>query len=490
MKNWTLIFCLVLSVSALAVPGAFGDNSPQSDDDIPTAPENNGTGAVAPAPQPTAEVSAGSPSASATASSPLPEATSASSAAPVTGPSSLPEAPSVPGITPATTPAPVPEALTASGATPAITPSPAPEAPSLSASGQVSSTPTPVVKGYDQAMDLYKQGKYEDAIPLFQQAVSQKPGDYRIYYFLGSAQFKASHFRDAVEALTLSNQLKPDPRLQVFIDRLKAKIATQKTTSVPPTHVITIGAKALSTAPNPYPQLGLRLQPEAYFINLAMFWADAEAHSFYAGNMKVTDPSYQFSNSLPSAFIGYVAEPFLRMNAHLDIGIPLSYLPVGTVSYQVQSSVSGNSSTSYGLSGQVGGLNVRVLAGNAPLQFFASGGPRLASMQVLLNNSSASGSFSDQFNSLSVGAQAQVGVDWEFADNFILSCSGGYLWLHSGHLTGNFLNGLYRLEYDPNSTSGNLISLVPESGPDPQGMVPLDIDLSGPTGSMSLSLVF
>lgn len=85
-------------------------------------------------------------------------------------------------------------------------------------------------------------------------------------------------------------------------------------------------------------------------------------------------------------------------------------------------------------------------------------------------------------------------MDWEFADNFLLSCSAGYCWLQSGHLTGNVTTGgqttLSRMEFDPGPTSGSLITTVAESGPDPQGMTPLILDLSGPTGSLSLSVLF
>src|SRR5208282_5053718 len=162
-------------------------------------------------------------------------------------------------------------------------------------------------------------------------------------------------------------------------------------------------------------------------INLTMFWADSNNRNYNASVSIVTDPGYTFTDSLPTAFIGYTAEPFVRVNAHLDIGVPLSYLQVGTVSDQVQGAVYGNSSITYDLSAMVGGLNVRVLLEDAPLQIFVSGGPRLASMLVNVTNNNdplpAPGPASGSFTSLSLGGQAKVGMDWEFADNFLLSCS-------------------------------------------------------------------
>jgi hypothetical protein len=344
-------------------------------------------------------------------------------------------------------------------------------------------------------MDLYKQGKYQDALPLFQQAAFQKPGDYRVYYYLGTTQFKLGRLDDAVDSFSRSAQIKPDPQLQAYIGRLKATLAAQGSQKpVVQEEVKRTVQTPVTQALAGYPQVGLRLEPEVTVINLTMFWSDSDIRNYNASIFKVTDPGYNFSDSLPSAFMGYTAEPFVRVNAHLDIGIPLSYLQVGTVTDQVQSAVYGNSSLSYDLSALVGGLNARILLEDAPLQIFVSGGPRLASMQVNVTNNNAPGPASDSFTSLSIGGQAKVGMDWQFADNFILSCSGGYCWLQSGHLTGNVAGGggttLSRMEFNPGSSSGSLITTVPESGPDPQGMTPLILDLSGPTGSLSLSMLF
>lgn len=377
-------------------------------------------------------------------------------------------------------------------------PAPPNGASSASAAPQVVPASQPVANAYGLAMDLYKQGKYQDALPLFRQAVSQKPGNFQVYYYLGSTLFKLGRLSDAVDAFTLSCQVKPDPQLQAYIGRLKATLAAQANQRpVIQDEVKKTVQAAVTQAATGYPQVGLRFEPEMTFINLTMFWADSNNRNYNASVSIVTDPGYTFTDSLPTAFIGYTAEPFVRVNAHLDIGVPLSYLQVGKVSDQVQGAVYGNSSITYDLSAMVGGLNLRVLLEDAPLQIFVSGGPRLASMLVNVTNNNdplPAGPASGSFTSLSVGGQAKVGLDWEFADNFILSCSGGYCWLQSGHLTGNVTTGgqttLSRLEFNPGPTNESLITTVAENGPDQQGMAPLILDLSGPTGSLSLSVLF
>ncbi len=65
--------------------------------------------------------------------------------------------------------------------------------------------------------------------------------------------------------------------------------------------------------------------------------------------------------------------------------------------------------------------------------------------------------------------------------------------LQAGTLNGNvtYLGTTQRerLEYDTNST-GSVITYVPADSPDPSGMSPFNLDLSGPTCSLTLSALF
>ncbi len=398
---------------------------------------------------------------------------------------------------PAPPPPPEVSAGTPSTTTPNPTTSPATisAAPAQTAIPPASAAPTPDINAYSQALALFKQKQYQDAIPFFKQALAQKPGDSHIYYYLGSCQYKAGHLRDAVMNLGISCKLRPNEKLDYFVRRLRSPLTFQEKQWVD-AQVNAYGTGKTPNVPAPidYPQFGLRLEPQVSFINLAEFTAEVQAQVFYANSQASVDPSYRFSGSVPNSLIGYIVEPVLRMDAHLEFGLPLSVLPAGTVSENIQSALYGNSSISYALSALVGGLDVKLLAGDRPLQFFASIGPRLASIAVNVNYSNPSGSGTSDFNSVVFGGEAQVGLDWEFADNFFLSPSIGYRWLQSRHLTGNVSSGgqstLSRLEYDPNSSSGSQITIVPEADPDPTGMSPLKVDLSGVTGGLTLSALF
>lgn len=440
------------------------------------------------------DVSNAPPPASSTSSAPAPPdipTGAISESAPAPPP--IPGVPSTPSVE-APAPPPPPEVSAASTPTSAPTTSPS----AVSAAPAVPPVPpatTPLVNAYDQALSLFKQKQYQDAIPFFKQALVQKPGDPKLYYYLGSCQYKAGHTRDAVVSLGIACKLRPDVKLLDFVRRLRAPLTFQeKQWADAQVNAYGTGKTPDVPAPIDYPQFGIRFQAQISFFNLSEFTADAQSQAYYANSQLSTDPSYRFSSTIPNSLVGYIVEPVLRMDTHLEFGIPLSYLPAGTVSENIQSNLYGNSSLSYALSAMVGGLDVKLLTGDRPFQFFASIGPRLASIEVNVNYSNPSGSGASDFNSVVFGGEAQVGLDWELADNFLLSPSIGYRWLQSGRLTGNLNNGgqstLSRLEYAPTNSGGPEITVVPEAGADPAGESPLKVDLSGVTGGLTLSALF
>ncbi len=531
MSNHGLILGLLMAFSLLGPRfcGAADDQIPPppivSDNAspttaVPTAPAppavpDNSSTAQPPAPPVPPEVSDSAPSTS--ASSPAPPhppipggpTPSQPSTPPASTPSAAPAPPPVPETQPPAAP-PAPPGIptgSVSPATPSSESPASPPPPEVSTSSTSTPIPTPPaipsptsaapapLNAYEQALALFKQKQYGDAIPLFKQALVQKPGDSKLYYYLGSCQYKAGHTRDAVVSLGIACKLRPDEKLEYFVRRLRAPLTSQeKQWADAQVNAYGTGKAPDVPAPVNYPQFGLRLEPQISFFNLAEFTADAQSQAYYANSQLSTDPSYHFSSTVPNSMVGYIVEPVLRMDTHLEFGIPLSYLPVGTVSENIQSVVYGNSSISYALSAMVGGLDVKLLAGDRPLQFFASIGPRLASIEVNVNYSNPSGSGASDFNSVAFGGEAQVGLDWEFADNFLLSPSIGYRWLPSGKLTGNLSSGgqstLSRLEYAPTSSGGPEITVVPEAGPDPANESPLKVDLSGVTGGLTLSALF
>ena len=496
------LIVMILTFGLLGLLPIYGDDALPTDDLAP--PALPGSDAVSTPAAPSSAYSTPLPSSGTQAQpsdQPPPPPAESAVAAPPSGtvpdnpPPAVPEAPSLPS--PAA-PAP-PESSTPPPAvpspTPEMTPTPIPAVqapPVVQASNEAQAAPTPALTAYGQALAYFNQGKYQDSISLLLELNSGKPRNLKAFYYLGAAELKVGRRRDAAIALSVYCRYKPDSKLQNFIDHLEAGLSKDDVKWVDAqVEAYVTGVVTDLPAPVDFPQLGVSLQPEIAFINLSEFNADTQSQAFNGSVLKATDPSYQFNGTVPNAYIGVNLEPFVRMDSSLEFGIPLSYLPVGTVSDTVQSSLYGNSSLTYDLSVWMGGLDVKVLMGASPFQVFLSGGPRLASLLVNLTSTNASGSQATNFTATELGAQVQLGLDWEFAENFLLTPSIGFRWLQTSHLTGNVTLGgqstLARLEYDSN---GSMVTVVPDNGPDPAGMSPFNLDLSGPTGSLSVSALF
>jgi len=355
--------------------------------------------------------------------------------------------------------------------------------------------PHVLLNSYQEGLAFYKKGRFEEAIPWFRDALEEPKRDPMGFYYLGVCQLRLGKKQEALVSLTFYYKLHPSYSLMYYIDGLRAKLTSEEKYWADQ-QIYTYGEGNHPELPpeENYPMWGIQFKGEVALLNLTEFTADGQAQAYNANVIDGgLDPSYQFNGTIPNASAGFGVEPFARLGRSLEVALPLSYLSLGTVSDKVQSNLFGNSQITYDLSALMGGLDGRILAGQPPLQFFVSAGPRVAQVQVNVTSTNSAGSTAVNFSSLVWGAQAQVGVDWEFFAPLHVCPAVGYRWLDANHLTGNVQTGsgntLSRLEYNTNS-AGSLITTVPDSQTDPAGMSPLDVNLSGPTATLSISALF
>src|SRR5581483_3494413 len=302
------------------------------------------------------------------------------------------------------------------------------------------------------------------------------------------------HNREAVMNLLICCKLKPDLKLEDYARRKRANLTAGEVQWVDAqVAVFGTGKTADVPAPVDYPQFGIKIRPDIAFINLTSFRNEVQAGHNYEQNIQGSDPGFTYTGSVPDIYAGFTLEPLWRLESHLELGLPLSYLPIGTVAETEKDPLNGNATNNYDMNVLSGGLDFKLLAGDRPFQFFASAGPRLSAVQVGLNYKSPYSTATGNFSSTIFGGEVQIGLEWELSDNFIFSPAIGYRWMKAGTLTGNITSGgvtnPYRIEYDPNST-GTLITYVPTGSPDPPGMSPFNLDLSGPIAAFSFEVLF
>ncbi len=354
-------------------------------------------------------------------------------------------------------------------------------------------------------MALFQKKQYSASIPLFQQAVKGNPDDFRAFYYLGSAQLLTKDKRNGIVSLSISCQKRPNVKLSAYVKRLMGTLTDQEQQWVEAkVQAFMTGKKMDLPDFVNYPEFGIRVESGMVLMNLADFKAEAQSGAAFGNVQETYDPGYRYVGMVPTSFPSFNLEPVVKLGTHFEVGLPVAYTPVGTVSETIQSSLYGNSSQSFAISAYSIGLNARYLAGEGDLQAFLAGGPLVVPvmMNVTCSNypiltpfyPNGLGSGTGNFSCVAVGGQAQVGLDWHLDDHFLVSPSLGYQWVVANDFTGTLAGSgntvKSRLEFNTNPVNGSQITQVPVGNPDPSGMRPLQVDLSGIIIGLYLSAFF
>ncbi len=81
-------------------------------------------------------------------------------------------------------------------------------------------------ESFDQGLALFDQGRYEEAIPYFQQATGDNPDFGQAYLYLGRSYLNVRRWRDAIPPLRAAYRLSPtetkDEVFNLLLDALFA----------------------------------------------------------------------------------------------------------------------------------------------------------------------------------------------------------------------------------------------------------------------------
>lgn len=66
----------------------------------------------------------------------------------------------------------------------------------------------------DRGIAVYKEGDYEKAIPMLEEASREYPGSYEVFVYLGASYANLARYNAAIGALKRASEIKPDsPRV-------------------------------------------------------------------------------------------------------------------------------------------------------------------------------------------------------------------------------------------------------------------------------------
>ena len=233
------------------------------------------------------------------------------------------------------------DAFTPADSQAASTPVPNPQA----ADKPVPTTTAPPASGaeYSQAVSLFGEGDYENALPLFQKAAQLAPGSAQAYSYLGACEENSGKIGEAALDYYLSDRLSPDPLVKTKADHLMQKLSPYQQNSVLDqlaswkNPLAPLAAPASAHSPKPKTNFGIRLSTGMSFFNLADFQTDlnfrvAEVQAFEAANPSY---GYRLQTSIASNNIPMELEPYLKIGPDFELGMALGYWPTTKASYLI-----------------------------------------------------------------------------------------------------------------------------------------------------------
>ena len=170
----------------------------------------------------------------------------------------------------------------------------------------------------------------------------------------------------------------------------------------------------MASNPNSF---GVRLEPSIVMVSLADFNTNASSLYNQANLNHSSDPSFSYNGEVPTGAPAIGIEPVLKIGTNLEVGLPLSYLPIGTVSDASQDNNSVTMTDSYNISAFSVGLNLRYFFLQGDWKPFVSAGGLIVPISIAYSSAatvensysySASGTFEgidmeDKFQPDSIG---------------------------------------------------------------------------------------
>ncbi len=365
---------------------------------------------------------------------------------------------------------------------------------------------------FDQGVSLYQQKQYPQAIPFFQQAVQENPGDGKSYYYLGLSQVLSGQSKEACVNLTLSDQKLPNPQVKQYADQLKAQLSPEDQTwmdgqlaASASVQSMTVAQAPVSNTRNKSRKRLYRISPFIALFNLTDFENSAESYVAAAKELQLSDPNIQESGSVPTMGPGISLEVENPLLTDLDWSFQIGLIDVGTANDTITNNGSFTLNDSYNMFLGECVLSARYYLGAGDMQPWVSAGPLLDFANISnytfhLVSPGGNDDFKGPFNGFGFGGQAQLGMDFKLSDSFFITAFAGYQLASVGNLNNTINNSnvpgvaqgsTVTLEVVPTSTGkvivpvSNGILCVPTidqgaGSSAPAGSRPAVLDNSGP----------
>ncbi len=299
----------------------------------------------------------------------------------------------------------------------------------------------PPLDAYNIGVQLYQQEQYNQAIASLKEAVRLDPQSWQAYQILAFSYNQVGDQAEAIAAVQSSLTLHPDnPDLRKWAAQLGYQTHTAYLSGItpPPIRDITF-----------FKMFDIRITFEESWINLADFQNNKVEFQNLSQYLNSSGDNARFYiGNIPEFILPQVdLEASIRLTPELEGGLFFSYLPVGTVTNNLQPitayygpngaiPVTLRLQDAYSISAIEVGVQGRYTFAHGNFRPFVSGGVVAVPMQIIYgindiyinvnSNELVNEKLNETFGALGFGGQVQVGLDWDLGQCFAVSPSVGY----------------------------------------------------------------
>ncbi|HEY5039468.1 MAG TPA: tetratricopeptide repeat protein [bacterium] len=363
------------------------------------------------------------------------------------------------------------------------------------------------IDAYSQGLSLFENKDYSAALPFFQQAVQDNPGNAKTHYYLGKCQQMTGDLRSGVLNYYISARLSPYPQLKAYADQTKDKLSLvdqewvenqlaafskppANTTSAPPAAQANISLAPQGpispTTPAIAVGFGVRLSTGMAFFNLSDFQADINFRNSEVQSFQAANPSYGYKLQTSIDSLDAVVElnPYFTIGPDAELEFGFGYWPTNSVSYTITDKTPQYSVHSeYDLSSFEFLLKGRLYfpKGAKGIRFYfePSAGLQPIDIHRTYNYLSTSATPSSDQTGEDVGSMAfdaglNLGAVINLGPNVLFSLSGGYQLVTASGFQGTWSDAAVPSK---NGAHGSLEMFKNQSGPSNLIFIPSDPSL-------------
>ena len=288
---------------------------------------------------------------------------------------------------------------------------------------------------YRAGLQLYNARNYSQAVLYFGAAISLDPNNMSAYQGRANCEYALGNKQAALADYQKVQSVQPNPQLAQFILALQAQLTAPP--PLPVTAAVAV-APAIKRDITFKSKFDVRVTLGASMMTLTDFKNNASDLYAEGQYFQGQGNSTSYTGNVPDGILPqFGVEVSQRFTPDFEGGLFFNYLPVGTTTndFEIPAGVPVTQKDSYNISAFAVGAQGRYTFSHGDFRPFFAAGVMGVPMQIAFSSTDyyvnstfhyETDTTNGTFTAVGIGGMAELGLDWDLGDGFVVSPSVGY----------------------------------------------------------------